>query len=128
MDLVEDKIAQVCGRTTGAKDRLVLAANEKVLQHPVAGDKQVRTATPDCFTRPALLGRRLVGPALPVILARIAGVATESDAGPAQISTQAIELIVRERIHRINEQGFNAFPVLPRAIVQNRKEKRLSLS
>ena len=105
VDLVEDEVA----RLDALEEAAVLLAQEELLQHRVVGEQDVGRALRQLAAVVALLlggvlGAR-VGAGGGLVERGVARVAAERHAGAAELPAQADELVVREGVHRVDDDG-----------------------
>gem|GEM_PF-5139442 len=117
-------------------------AQQQVLQHRVVGEQQVRRPAPHLLAADELVGQRValavqavVGvEGLPVAVLGLAGVAAEGDVRAAgEQFPQPFELVVGERVHRVQQQRAHArpelaAPVLLLQLVEDGQQEALGLA
>lgn len=119
------------------EDLLLLLPEEQELEHRVVRDQDVRWPILDLLPEVALLVGRpgrarqeaLLLQARPLVVGCVPGVPAEGDARPRELHAQALELIVRQRVHRVQDHRAHAgrLPVA-QAVVDDRDEERLGLA
>ena len=68
-------------------------------------------------------------PAMEVLVLRgVAGVAGEGDAGAYQVARKALVLVVRQGVHRVEDERLDAGTRMLETVVQNRDEEGLGLT
>ena len=119
------------------EEHAIFLAEEEVLEHRVVRHEDVGKrggiadllAVPDGLpgqVRRAHLLVTLRGALL--VFGRIAGVARKCDAGPGQILREALVLVVRQRVHRVEDDRADARARMLEAIVQDGQEESLGLA
>ena len=109
-------------------------AQQQVLQHRVVGEQQVRRLAPHLLAADELVGQRVAlavqavvrVAGLPVAVLGVAGVAAEGDVRAAgEQFPQPFELVVGERVHRVQQQRAHARPELAAPVLLGSSSLRM---
>lgn len=130
------------GPVVALKQREVGRPEKEVLQHRVIGQQDVRRAGTHLFPAQELVGQPLLvgihgreqGLCVFVSLLRLPGVAAEGQAAlSSQQCPKSLDLVVGQRVHRVEEQRTNSGPQLAAGafgdeLVDDRDEEGLGLA